>query len=246
MVHKKGRFWKKQTPISKLKLVGYCLSDARRDEDIRGEHLAGFLPRLDKAKIERKIDAYYADDSESFFGSTIDDPITYPCTDAAKDLAETKAIERQKALERSVTPRHFRATAALVRRYFKVGTATGDLRSASCSDRQTCRVAIDTDVGDLGIIGDIVAGSYNRDYEAQLATPISDMFGLLFADKRFERGTVAAWLEVQTVGGKHKHVPALTVSCDRSADAKINWSNVGPAGLRTYCAYQLASIQGIG
>ena len=138
------------------------------------------------------------------------------------------------------------ATAQRVRRFYKVESKAEALRSVSCSHRTTCAVAINGIVGDLGKLGDFFLGSYNRDYEAQLILDTTELFHRFFHDKKFQRGTITTWLEVQAQGGKRRNISALTVSCDRAANAQINWDHVGPEGLRLYCAYKLTPIRGLG
>ena len=70
-------------------------------------------------------------------------------------------------------------------------------------------------------------------------TDISELFSALFSDPHLQRASLTSWIELQTIGGKIKRWPALTVSCDRAADSQIDWNNVTPAGLQQLCAYSL-------
>ena len=246
MIARKGAFWVKQSPEAKLALVGYCLSDAKTHDDSRSDDAVRYVTKVDRNAVVRKIDRYYADKDEHFFGGVnADDPITDPCSDAASTLAEAKATAHEKALRASVEPAHFRATAQRVRRYYTVESKEDDLRSVSCANRVMCRISIDGSVGNLGKVGDFFFGEYNRDYEAQLIFDTTQLYKRLFHDRKFQRGTVTTWLEVETAGGKAKKVPALTVACDRAANAQINWDRVGPDGLRQFCDYDLRPIQGL-
>jgi hypothetical protein len=246
MIARKGAFWVKQSAEAKLELVGYCLSDAKTHDDSLSDDAARYVMKVDRGAVVRKLDRYYADKEEHFFGGVnADDPITEPCSDAASTLAEAKATAHEKALRASVEPAHFRATAQRVRRYYTVESKEDDLRSVSCANRVTCRISINGSVGNLGKVGDFFFGEYNRDYEAQLVFDTTQLYGRLFHDRKFQRGTVTTWLEVETAGGKAKKVPALTVSCDRAANAQINWERVGPDGLRQFCDYNLRPIQGL-
>jgi hypothetical protein len=245
MINRRGGFWTKQPQTAKLTLVRYCLGYAKAHADLV-DGATAFVSRLDRAAVAKRIDAFYADKHEHFFGGTnADEQITSPCNDAAETLSERLAVKHQKALEASVKPRNFRATAARVRRLYKVNLEADDLRSASCSRRTTCTVALNATVGNLGVVGDVIFGAYSRDYEAQLDFPITDLFHHLFGDPKFQGGSITAWLGVRTRGGKTVKVPALTVSCDRSADKAIDWDGVGPDGLRHYCGYNLRPIQDI-
>ena len=246
MIHKDGRFWTKQSAQAKHSLVGYCLSDAKAHADLV-DGAAAFVTKLDPHTVIRKLDLYYADKDKHFFGGlNADDPITEPCRRTAEDMSEGSVRAHEQALRNSVEPANFRATTARVRRYFRVNSQSDDLRSVSCAHRTTCTVALNATVGDLGLVGDVVFGSYNRDLEAQLIFDTTELFHRLFHDKRFEHGTVTTWLKVQTTGGKTNRVPALTVTCDRAADRDINWERVGPEGLRRFCDYRLTPIRGIG
>jgi hypothetical protein len=246
MIVRKGAFWSRQSHGAKLALVGYCLADAKQNDDTLGDDAARWVGKVDREAVARKIDRYYADKDEHFFGGVnADDPITEPCREAASTLAEAKAEAHEKALRASVEPAHFRATAQRVRRYYAVESQEDDLRSVACVARVTCRISINGNVGDLGKVGDLFFGEYNRDYEAQLVLDTTELYHRLFHDAKFQHGTVTTWLAVETPGGKVKKVPALSVSCDRSADQQIDWERVGPEGLRRYCDYALRPIQGL-
>jgi hypothetical protein len=246
MIAKKGAFWVKQPAQAKVALVGYCLSDAKTHDDTLSDDAVRYVTKVDRDAVVRKIDRYYADKDEHFFGGVnADDPITDPCREAASTLAEAKATAHEKALRASVEPAHFRATTQRVRRYYTAESKEDDLRSVSCANRVTCRISINGSVGNLGKVGDFFFGDYNRDYEAQLVFDTTQLYERLFHDRKFQRGTVTTWLEVETPGGKVKKVPALTVSCDRAANVQISWNRVGPDGLRQFCDYTLRPIQGL-
>jgi hypothetical protein len=246
MIERKGPFWTEQSPQVKSELVGLCLKDAR-DAGGLYQGASRFVTRLDRDKVAAKLDAFYADKEDHLFsGPNADTSISDECESIAEDLANKAKERADRAFEASTEPGRFRATNKLVRRFFKVQSKADDLRDVDCqADRSSCSVRYKDSVGDLGKLGDLLFGEYNRDYERQLTSTATDLFKRLFSDKKFSSGTVTVLLAVVDVGGKDKTVPALTMSCDRDADRRISWDQVEPRGLRTYCDYQLANIEGL-
>jgi hypothetical protein len=69
---------------------------------------------------------------------------------------------------------------------------------------------------------------------------MTELFGALFSDPKLQQASLTSWIDQQTVGGKVVLWPALRISCDRAANAQIDWGNVTPDGLRHLCSYSLS------
>jgi hypothetical protein len=76
------------------------------------------------------------------------------------------------------------------------------------------------------------------DLEGELLSNQRPVWKRLFSDPQFRGATMVFWGKVQTVGGKDLNDKVMQVSCDRRANAQINWDRVDAHGIKTLCDYR--------
>jgi hypothetical protein len=59
----------------------------------------------------------------------------------------------------------------------------------------------------------------------------------LFSDPTFQSGYIEGWAKLTSVGGKSSHGRAFSITCDRAANAQIDWDNVDAKGMKALCVY---------
>jgi hypothetical protein len=59
----------------------------------------------------------------------------------------------------------------------------------------------------------------------------------MFADLNVREATLVPWAETTSVGGKKSDDPIMRVTCDRQANAQIDWENVTDDGVKELCTY---------
>jgi hypothetical protein len=109
--------------------------------------------------------------------------------------------------------------------------------SAHCNTAKTCQIAytIEEPLGETSGMDGI------------MIQPTRQIWKTLFADPQFTSGTITVSGPVVSVGGTSSTGVYFTLTCDRHAEAQINWDRVDGNGLRTFCVYspELKDLPGI-
>jgi hypothetical protein len=249
MTSRSSTFWQWLGSAQRVELAAGCRSqlatEARQSNgDSYGDSAAEILS-FTPQQLATEVDRLYADYSNTIYKirdacAVVISGAVQARQNAASDAAQAAqnaADAKQQRILASVQRGSFRATDASVRAYMTAAQIGQSTRTISCI-ANSCSITFDDYDPTSHPILDKIFGTTSTP-ETELIMPMTQLFSALFSDPYLQRASLTSWINFQTIGGKVKRWPALTVSCDRAADKQIDWNNVTPAGLQQLCAYSL-------
>jgi len=250
MTSQSSDFWQRLNSAQRVELANDCqLQLAEQTLQVGGTDGGGNSKKqimsLTGAQLAAAVDHKYADYSNTDLN--ISDACDAVITDrtgaqqarqaASSEAAQAAADAKQQAILASVRRGTFRATNAGVRAYMSAAQIGESTRSVTCA-AGSCTIAYnDADPTSHPILDTIFQTTSTP--ETELIMPMTQLFAAVFSDQQVKQVTLTSWIDFQTVGGKSKRWPALTISCSRAANAQIDWTQVAPDGLRQLCTYSL-------
>jgi hypothetical protein len=247
-------FWQRLNPQQKVGLASDCraqlVSDTKQPGAAGGDsygdtraQIVAFTP----TRLATGVTSLYTDPTNTIFNvkDACEEVINAVAqqqdnNQTAQSVAQTERnIHKRQQVLNSVKTHTFTAANGFVRAYMKADSVGYAIRSVDCANRTTCTIAYDDVDPENHPILSAILGSGVNDPEVQLIRPMTELFRALFSDPKLQQASLTSWIDQQTVGGKVVLWPALRISCDRAANAQIDWGNVTPDGLRHLCSYSL-------